>query len=74
MATRSMHELSVAVARMNHDLTPRLTGMADDVGGAARGIDRMLQGMRDRPQSLLFGPAPVRPGPGEAGFEGFGGR
>ncbi len=74
MTTRSMHELTVAVARMNQDLTPRLTGMAEDVGGAARGIDRTLQSMRDRPQSLLFGPAPVRPGPGEAGFQGFGGR
>ena len=73
-ATRSMQELSVIAARINHDLVPRLTGMAEDVAGAARGIDRSLQGMRERPQSLLFGPAPLRPGPGEAGFEGFGGQ
>ncbi|RYF44560.1 MAG: MCE family protein, partial [Comamonadaceae bacterium] len=31
-----------------------------------------LQQLGDRPQSVLFGPAPVRPGPGEQGFQGFG--
>ena len=71
MATQSMAELSWAVARLGNDAAPQITGMAEDVGTAARGMSRTLERVDERPQSFLFGPAPVRPGPGEAGFEGF---
>lgn len=71
MATRSMNELSWAVSRIGNDAVPRLSGMADDVGSAARRLNGTLQSVEDRPQSFIFGPAPVRAGPGEPGFEGF---
>lgn len=51
---------------------PQLSGMASRVGQAAVSADRTLQSIERAPQSLLFGPVPVRPGPGEPGFAGFG--
>ena len=72
MATRSMNELSWAVARLGNDTAPHLGTMAQDMSAAARTATRTLQQIGDRPQSVLFGPAPVQPGPGEPGFKGFG--
>lgn len=72
MATRSMQELSWAVSRFGHDTAPRVGTMAQDMSAAARAATRTLEQIGDRPQSVLFGPAPVEPGPGERGFKGFG--
>ena len=46
--------------------------MASSVTEAARGATFTLRRVDNTPQSLLFGPAPAAPGPGEAGFAGFG--
>jgi phospholipid/cholesterol/gamma-HCH transport system substrate-binding protein len=47
---------------------PRATRMTDDAARAARATDRVVKELGDNPQSLIFGNAPVPPGPGERGF------
>jgi phospholipid/cholesterol/gamma-HCH transport system substrate-binding protein len=47
---------------------PRLIGVFDEVTHSVRTMNRVLAGIEQRPQSVLFGPAPPLPGPGEAGF------
>jgi phospholipid/cholesterol/gamma-HCH transport system substrate-binding protein len=47
---------------------PRATRMTDDAARAARATDRIVKELGDNPQSLIFGNAPVPPGPGERGF------
>lgn len=47
---------------------PRATRLADDAARAARSTDRVVKELGDNPQSLIFGNAPVPPGPGERGF------
>lgn len=72
MATRSMDELSWAAARLANDTLPRVSGMAENIGTAARGVTSTMQRLDNAPQSLIFGAPPARPGPGEPGFAGFG--
>ena len=47
---------------------PRATRMADDAAKAARATTSVFKELGDNPQSLIFGNAPVPPGPGERGF------
>lgn len=47
---------------------PRINRATDEVARAAREIGGMAATLRDHPQSLIFGPAAVPPGPGEPGF------
>lgn len=47
---------------------PRATRLADDAARAARSTDRVIKELGDNPQSLIFGNAPIPPGPGERGF------
>jgi phospholipid/cholesterol/gamma-HCH transport system substrate-binding protein len=47
---------------------PRSTRMLDDAARAARAMDRAATELTDNPQSLIFGNAPLPPGPGERGF------
>jgi len=42
--------------------------LTSDVRGSLRVLNRTLNGLTERPQSILFGGAGVRPGPGEPGF------
>jgi phospholipid/cholesterol/gamma-HCH transport system substrate-binding protein len=42
---------------------------ADAATRAAQNADQVLNSINDNPQSLIFGPGDVRPGPGEPGFE-----
>jgi len=50
------------------DTLPRLSGAIDDLSRTSRNLDRVLQEVERRPQSLLFGRSPPAPGPGEPGF------
>ena len=60
-----------ATARaLNDETLPRLNALADELRREARVLDRVLTGLADQPHSLVFGPPPRRPGPGEAGFDG----
>ena len=71
-ATRSLSDIASAAARLDGETLPAITGMAQNIGQAARGATSTLRRVDSTPQSLLFGPAPAAPGPGEAGFAGFG--
>ena len=71
-ATRSLNDIAFAASRLDGETLPAFTSMAANVSAAARGATFTLRRVDNSPQSLLFGPAPVAPGPGEAGFAGFG--
>lgn len=70
-ATHSIAQIRQVTARLN-SVMPEFTQAADSVGQAAHSATRTMQGIQRAPQSVLFGPAPPRPGPGEPGFAGFG--
>ena len=72
MATRSLHDIAVAASRMSNETLPAVTTMANQVTAAARGISTTVQQVGEAPNSLIFGAPAPRPGPGEAGFAGFG--
>jgi len=48
---------------------PRQQPLLDELGQAARSIDRAAASLDEQPQSLIFGRAGPPPGPGEAGFD-----
>ncbi|WP_158218731.1 MlaD family protein [Roseateles aquatilis] len=48
---------------------PRQRAVLDDLSQAAKALERAAQTIGDQPQSLIVGPRPTAPGPGEAGFE-----
>ncbi len=62
-------EVGAAARALNDETLPRLNALADELRREARVLDRVLTGLADQPQSLVFGLPPRRPGPGEAGFE-----
>jgi phospholipid/cholesterol/gamma-HCH transport system substrate-binding protein len=63
-------DVGAAARSLNEETLPRLNALADDLRREARVLDRVLNGLADQPHSLVFGPPPRRPGPGEAGFDG----
>jgi phospholipid/cholesterol/gamma-HCH transport system substrate-binding protein len=54
--------------RLDTDTLPRVETLMSEVHAATRRLDRLLDTLNDSPQAVLFGAAPVRPGPGESGF------
>ncbi len=62
-------DVGAAARAINNETLPRLNALADELRREARVLDRVLTGLADQPHSLVFGPPPPRPGPGEAGFE-----
>jgi len=48
---------------------PSGTPLFDTLGQTARGVDRAVGQWSEQPQSLVFGPRPPAPGPGESGFD-----
>lgn len=73
-ASGAVTRLDRAAGQLAGATLPKVGNMAAGVERAAETASRALQELGDSPQSLLFGPAPVRPGPGEPGFAGFGQR
>jgi phospholipid/cholesterol/gamma-HCH transport system substrate-binding protein len=71
-ATRSLREIAYAASRLSNETLPAVSGMANQVTSTARGVSSAVRRVGDTPQSIIFGAPPPRPGPGEAGFEGFG--
>jgi phospholipid/cholesterol/gamma-HCH transport system substrate-binding protein len=71
-ATQSLRQISLAASRLNTQTLPDVSDMAGQVGATAHSASSILHRVGDAPQSLLFGPPPAQPGPGEAGFAGFG--
>jgi phospholipid/cholesterol/gamma-HCH transport system substrate-binding protein len=72
VATRSLREIAYAASRLSNDTLPAVSGMANQVSATARNLSSTVRRVGDTPQSIIFGAPPPRPGPGEAGFEGFG--
>jgi phospholipid/cholesterol/gamma-HCH transport system substrate-binding protein len=62
-------DVGAAARALNDDTLPRLNVLADDLRHEVRVLDRVLTGLADQPDSLVFGRPPRHPGPGEAGFE-----
>lgn len=66
--TQSADTLAVTGETLNAATLPRLNRAVDDTARAARQVSRAVNAINDNPQSLIFGHAPIAPGPGEAGF------
>lgn len=65
VATQSMQS---AANVLTYETLPQLNGFAREARQAVRGFDHAVTDFNSRPQSVLFGPAPGTPGPGETGF------
>ena len=59
----------IDAALVGANTRPRSGPLFDDIGLAARTVERAANDLGDEPQSLIFGRANHPPGPGEAGFE-----
>lgn len=55
-------------ARLQSETLPRAEILMDEVAAATRRLDRLFDTLNEAPQAVLFGAAPIRPGPGETGF------
>lgn len=55
---------------LQEETVPRLNALADGLQRQTRSLDRVMRTLSDQPQSLVFGTAPSRAGPGETGFRG----
>ncbi len=64
-ATQSMQS---AANVLTYETLPQLNGFAREARQAVRGFDHAVTSFNARPQSVLFGPTPGVPGPGETGF------
>jgi phospholipid/cholesterol/gamma-HCH transport system substrate-binding protein len=60
--------LVVTGQTLNSATLPRVNHAVDDAARSARQLGRTADVLGDNPRSLLFGSAPIPPGPGEAGF------
>lgn len=57
-------DVSAVATRLENETLP----LAGDVRSSLRTLNRTLESLGDRPQSVLFGSPETRPGPGEPGF------
>ncbi|WP_244847734.1 MlaD family protein [Caballeronia sp. SL2Y3] len=55
-------------ARVSFEALPRLYSFTEDLGAAARSVDRAADTFSASPRSVLFGAPSMPPGPGEPGF------
>ena len=55
-------------ARVGFEALPRLYSFTEDLGSAARSVDRAADTFSASPRSVLFGAPSMPPGPGEPGF------
>jgi phospholipid/cholesterol/gamma-HCH transport system substrate-binding protein len=61
-------------AAVTGEVVPRIVTLTEELSRNSRELDRLVRGLEDHPQSLLFGRAPSAPGPGEPGFVAPGAR
>lgn len=62
-------EAQGTVGVLQGETLPRVNAVADSADRAAQRFSGLAQELERRPQSVLFGPQPGRPGPGEPGFQ-----
>ena len=67
--TRSAQD---AIAQVNASTLPDMSLLSSSVVDASRTLTRTVRQFGQAPQSFIFGPPRVAPGPGEPGFAGFG--
>lgn len=67
-ASASALAIGQSAQTISNSALPRAAKMADEAARAARSTDRVIKELGDNPQSLIFGNAPIPPGPGEGGF------
>lgn len=65
---QTARDLSAAADHMNRVSLPHFDRATDETAQAARRVGNMAADISDNPQSLLYGPATIPPGPGEPGF------
>ncbi|HEY0847663.1 MAG TPA: MlaD family protein [Noviherbaspirillum sp.] len=62
--TEAAERVGSAADKLEHDTLP----LANDVRSSIRALNRTLDNLSERPQSVLFGAPMIAPGPGEPGF------
>ncbi|HZW23524.1 MlaD family protein [Noviherbaspirillum sp.] len=62
--TDTAARLGAVAERIEHDTLP----LASDARATIRALNRTLDNLSERPQSVLFGSPEIAPGPGEPGF------
>jgi phospholipid/cholesterol/gamma-HCH transport system substrate-binding protein len=67
--TRSAQD---AIAQVNASTLPDISVLSSSVVDASRTLTRTVRQLGQSPQSFIFGPPRLAPGPGEPGFAGFG--
>lgn len=67
-AGQGARALTGVAERFGDRTLPQLDRAANETAQAARRLGRVAAGVGDTPQSLIYGPPRVAPGPGEPGF------
>lgn len=62
--SNTAERLGSVAAKLEHETLP----LANDVRSSLRALNRTLDNLNERPQSVLFGSPAFAPGPGEPGF------
>lgn len=71
LATQSLSQLQRSAAQLQSSTLPEINRMISDISAASRSFTGAARLFEQSPQSVLFGPPPSKPGPGEPGFSGF---
>ncbi len=69
-AVASVEEVGVTARAVGDETMPRMNVLIDDLSKETHALGRVINTLGEQPQSLVFGNAPARPGPGEPGFMG----
>ena len=71
LATQSLAQLQRLASQLQSTTLPQINRMIENISRASATFSGAARSFEQTPQSVLFGPAPAQPGPGEPGFEGF---
>lgn len=67
-AATSAEQVGQAASSFEGQTLPRVNTLLDSADRGARTLERVADRLGEEPTSVLFGPQPGRPGPGEPGF------
>jgi len=71
LATQSLAQLQRSAAQLQSSTLPEIDRMINNISTTSQSFEAAARLFEQSPQSVLFGPPPVKPGPGEPGFSGF---
>ena len=66
----SVAEVGATARGVKEETLPRVNALVDRVNRQTHVLGRAIDALTEQPQSIVFGPSPVPPGPGEPGFTG----